>query len=70
MRPSFSYKGELVACEVWAELDEEFVPLNRTFRARFKLPYADALGWTFVGGEFFELCIASQVIGRGTVFRV
>ena len=29
LRPSFSYKGERVACEIWAEHSEKLVPRVR-----------------------------------------
>lgn len=69
LRPSFSYAGELVACEVWADCVDcdGLVPLEQPFQARIKLPYGDQLGWGFVGGELFKLNIASQVIGEGCV---
>jgi len=67
LRPSFSYQGELVACEVWVEELDGLVPLEQKLRARVQLPYGDALGWRFVGGESFSLNVASQVIGEGTV---
>jgi len=72
LRPSFSYAGELVACEVWAEGVgvDGLVPIESSVRARIRLPYADQLGWSFVGGERFELNIASQVIGEGSVMSV
>jgi hypothetical protein len=66
-RPSFGYAGQLVACDIWADPPEDFVPIERPFRARIKLAYGDQLGWTFVGGEQFELCVASQVIGHGVI---
>jgi len=67
LRPSFSYAGELVACEIWAEQVDVWVPLDQSFRARIKLPYGDELGWKFSGGEVFGLNIASHVIGEGVV---
>lgn len=70
LRPSFHFAGELVSCEIWAESSEEFVPCECLFRARIKLPYADALGWRFEGGESFKLNVASQVIGRGCVLAM
>lgn len=67
LRPSFSYAGELVACELWGEHMADLVPLDRSFRARIKLPYGDELNWQFVDGESFTLTIASQWIGEGVV---
>jgi hypothetical protein len=67
LRPSFSYAGELVACEVWAEHAEGLVALDQAFRARIKIPYGNELGWKFVGGESFKLNLASQVIGEGCI---
>lgn len=67
LRPSFSYSGELVACEVWVEDCSGLVPHGESLRARIRLPYAEQLGWVFEGGESFKLNIASQVIGEGVV---
>ncbi len=67
LRPSFHYAGQLVACEVWADDVDGFVPLEVTLRARIRLPYAKELGWAFTGGERFELRVASQRIGEGVV---
>ncbi len=67
LRPSFSYSGALVACEVWVEDCSDLVPLGESLQARIRLPYADQLGWVFEGGECFKLNIASQVIGEGVV---
>lgn len=68
-RPSFNYKGELVACEVWSTAKYEFVPLEESFEVNIKLPYADELGWVFNGSESFSLNIASKVIGEGKVLK-
>lgn len=67
LRPSFSYSGELVACEVWVEDCSGLVPHGESLLARIRLPYAEQLGWVFEGGESFKLNIASQVIGEGVV---
>lgn len=67
LRPSFNYDGQRVACEVWAEEVDEFVPLSQPLRVRIRLPYGEELGWKFVGGEAFRLNIASRVIGEGVV---
>ena len=67
LRPSFGFRGELVACEVWVEGVDGSVPLDTDVRAQIRVPYGSELGWRFVGGEFFTLNIASRVIGHGTV---
>lgn len=65
MRPSFSYSGQSVACEVLSADGLAMLPLDSRFQAVIKLPYGDKLGWKIPPGTRFELNIASQVIGEG-----
>jgi hypothetical protein len=69
LRPSFSFNGQLVACEIRSESGAEWLPLNEEIKVRIQLLYGEELAWTIEAGRSFELNVASQVIGKGTVLN-
>lgn len=69
LRPSFSYNGELIACEIRSESGAEWLPLNEEINVTILLLYGDELAWKIEAGSSFELNVASQVIGKGVVLN-